>query len=45
MKSALLAAQPGVDELAQSLLDDMRRFIRGRLQSDDICLVCFARES
>ena len=45
MQSALLAAQPGVDELAKSLLEDMRRFTRGRLQSDDICLVCFAREA
>jgi hypothetical protein len=30
--------------MGQSLLDDVRRFVRGRLPSDDICLVGFARE-
>ena len=45
MQQALLASPAGVDDLGRSLLDDMRHFIRGRLQSDDICLVCFARES
>ncbi len=34
----------GVDAVGEALLDDVRRFIRGRLQSDDICLVCFSRE-
>jgi phosphoserine phosphatase RsbU/P len=44
MREALVKSPPGVDEVGQTLLDDVRRFIRGRLQSDDICLVCFARE-
>lgn len=44
MREALAGAPPGVDQVGQALLDDVRRFIRGRLQSDDICLVCFARE-
>jgi serine phosphatase RsbU (regulator of sigma subunit) len=45
MQRALLTAPAGVDEIGCTLLDDVRRFIRGRLQSDDICLVCFSRES
>ncbi|MEX0678479.1 MAG: SpoIIE family protein phosphatase [Pirellulales bacterium] len=44
MREAISMAPRGVDEVGQTLLDDVRRFIRGRLQSDDICLVCFARE-
>jgi phosphoserine phosphatase RsbU/P len=44
MLAALAKAPPGVEEVGQALLDDVRRFIRGRLQSDDICLVCFARD-
>ena len=45
MREALRTAPGEVERLGQSLLDDMRGFIRGRLQSDDICLVCFAREA
>ncbi|REK11432.1 MAG: FHA domain-containing protein [Planctomycetota bacterium] len=45
LRSTLGAAPAGVEELGQALLDDVRRFIRGRLQSDDICLVCFEREA
>jgi serine phosphatase RsbU (regulator of sigma subunit) len=45
MREAILNAPAGVEEFGQALLDDVRRFIRGRLQSDDICLVCFARNS
>jgi serine phosphatase RsbU (regulator of sigma subunit) len=44
MRAALAASPAGVEPLGQALLDDVRRFIKGRLQSDDICLVCFARE-
>jgi serine phosphatase RsbU (regulator of sigma subunit) len=44
IREAIKAAPGGVEEVGQSLLDDVRRFIRGRLQSDDICLVCFQRE-
>jgi hypothetical protein len=31
--------------MGQSLIDDVRRFVRGCLPSDDICLVGFAREA
>jgi serine phosphatase RsbU (regulator of sigma subunit) len=44
LRAAIAKAPSGVEEVGQALLDDVRRFIRGRLQSDDICLVCFARE-
>jgi serine phosphatase RsbU (regulator of sigma subunit) len=44
MREALMRSPAGVDRLGQTLLDDVRRFVRGRLPSDDICLVCFARE-
>jgi serine phosphatase RsbU (regulator of sigma subunit) len=40
----LVGAPTGVERIGQSVMDDVRRFIRGRLQSDDICLVCFARD-
>lgn len=41
---ALVSAPTGVERIGQGVMDDVRRFIRGRLQSDDICLVCFARD-
>jgi serine phosphatase RsbU (regulator of sigma subunit) len=44
MREALVRSPAGVEQVGQTLLDDVRRFVRGRLQSDDICLVCFARE-
>ena len=44
MREVIGHAPPGVEPVGQALLDDVRRFIRGRLQSDDICLVCFARD-
>ena len=44
MREALIRSPAGVDSVGQTLLDDVRRFVRGRLPSDDICLVCFARE-
>jgi serine phosphatase RsbU (regulator of sigma subunit) len=44
MREAIIRAPQGVDNIGQTLLDDVRRFVRGRLPSDDICLVCFARE-
>ncbi len=45
LRETLVAAPAGVEPMGQALLDDVRRFIRGRLQSDDICLVGFAREN
>lgn len=44
LRAALAQAPAGVDAMGQSLLEDVRRFVRGRLPSDDICLVGFARE-
>ncbi|HEX5446546.1 MAG TPA: SpoIIE family protein phosphatase, partial [Pirellulales bacterium] len=44
IRAAVQTAPANVEQTGQALLDDVRRFIRGRLQSDDICLVCFARE-
>jgi phosphoserine phosphatase RsbU/P len=43
-----LAAQIGspavsVADLGQHLLDDVRRFVGGFVQSDDMCLACFGR--
>jgi serine phosphatase RsbU (regulator of sigma subunit)/pSer/pThr/pTyr-binding forkhead associated (FHA) protein len=32
-----------VDELGRLLLDDVKRFVGGRPQSDDMCLACFGR--
>jgi phosphoserine phosphatase RsbU/P len=44
MRAAIARAPEGVEQVGQALLDDVRRFVRGRLQSGDICLVCFARD-
>ncbi|MGD9720376.1 MAG: SpoIIE family protein phosphatase [Pirellulales bacterium] len=44
MREAITRAPLGVDRVGQTLLDDVRRFVRGRLPSDDICVVCFERE-
>ncbi len=43
MREVIARAPQGVEGVGQALLDDVRRFVRGRLQSDDICLVCCAR--
>ncbi len=40
----LVARGPAdVDELGRQLLSDVERFMKGNRQSDDICLLCFAR--
>jgi serine phosphatase RsbU (regulator of sigma subunit) len=44
MREAIARAPAGAEGAGQTLLDDVRRYVRGRLPSDDICLVCFARE-
>jgi serine phosphatase RsbU (regulator of sigma subunit) len=43
IRGVVAHAPEGVEKVGQALLDDVRRFVRGRLQSDDICLVCIAR--
>ena len=32
-----------VDDLGRLILDDVKRFVGGRPQSDDMCLACFGR--
>ncbi len=32
-----------VGRMGEALLDDVKRFVGGRLPSDDVCLVCFGR--
>jgi sigma-B regulation protein RsbU (phosphoserine phosphatase) len=44
IREAIIRAPAGVDRIGQTLLDDVRRYVRGRLPSDDICVVGFARE-
>jgi len=43
IRETVQGAGGDVEKVGQTLLDDVRRFIRGRLQSDDICLVGFER--
>ncbi len=31
--------------LGRQILDDVKRFVSGRQQSDDMCLLCFGREA
>ena len=35
----------GVTEIGRSILSDVQQFVGGTPQSDDMCLVCFGRES
>ena len=35
----------GVTEIGRSILGDVQQFVGGTPQSDDMCLVCFGRES
>ena len=32
-----------MSQLGRQILDDVRRFVGGRPQSDDMCLACFGR--
>ena len=34
----------GADRIGQAILDDVKRFVGNRSQSDDMCLACFGRE-
>ncbi|MGE0609420.1 MAG: SpoIIE family protein phosphatase [Pirellulales bacterium] len=34
-----------MQQLGQTLLDDVRKFVNGYKQSDDMCLVCFSRQA
>ncbi len=44
IREAIIRAPAGIERVGQTLLDDVRRHVRGRLPSDDICVVGFARE-
>ena len=35
--------QDNVTQLGRHILDDVRNFVGGRAQSDDMCLICFGR--
>ncbi len=43
LRTQLAADSPRVSELGRLILDDVKRFVGGRPQSDDICLACFGR--
>jgi len=34
----------GADHIGQAILDDVKRFVGTRAQSDDMCMACFGRE-
>ena len=43
--SAQLASRPRrIDRIGRRVLDDVKRFVGLRPQSDDMCLVCFGRK-
>ena len=43
IRSVVAKGPDDVARLGETLLADVRRFAQGRVQSDDICLVCFGR--
>jgi serine phosphatase RsbU (regulator of sigma subunit) len=45
IRQSMVRAPQLVERLGESVLADVRRFVGGRLPSDDICLVCFARQT
>ena len=40
----LRRSPPSIEEIGQAILDDVKRFVGQRSQSDDLCLVCFGRD-
>ncbi len=40
----LKARNDGAERIGRAILDDVKRFVGERPQSDDMCLVCFGRE-
>jgi serine phosphatase RsbU (regulator of sigma subunit) len=38
------SAADSITQLGRELLGDVRQFVNGNAQSDDMCLVCFGRE-
>jgi sigma-B regulation protein RsbU (phosphoserine phosphatase) len=45
VRHMLARGSADVEGIARGLLDDMERFTVGLPQSDDICVVCFGRDS
>ncbi|MGC4004378.1 MAG: PP2C family protein-serine/threonine phosphatase [Pirellulales bacterium] len=45
IQSHMAGIFPGVTELGRSILTDVQAFVGGYPQSDDMCLVCFGRQS
>ncbi len=43
LEAQLRSRVNGVKELGQRILDDVRRFVGGHAQSDDMCVTCFGR--
>lgn len=43
LESAFSASAPGADQLGRHILDDVRSFVSGYPQSDDMCLTCLGR--
>ena len=44
LAAAIGRQAPDVGALGRIILDDVKQFVAGRSQSDDMCLVCFGRE-
>ena len=45
IRQAIVKAPFTAERMGEVVLDDVRRFVGGRLPSDDICLVCFGRKA
>jgi serine phosphatase RsbU (regulator of sigma subunit) len=43
LRQVVAKAGPGAPTCGRAVLDDVRQFTSGQVQSDDICLVCFGR--
>jgi serine phosphatase RsbU (regulator of sigma subunit) len=43
LRSGMAAPEVSVADLGEHILDDVRRFVDGFAQSDDMCMVCFGR--
>jgi serine phosphatase RsbU (regulator of sigma subunit)/pSer/pThr/pTyr-binding forkhead associated (FHA) protein len=43
--SLLKESDDGAERVGKAILDDVKRFVGERPQSDDMCLVCFGREA
>jgi len=44
LRKQLSGRASAVQELGEHILGDVKQFVRGRAQSDDMCLICFGRE-